>query len=315
MTTSAVRAPASGRPFENLLTGVLMASGFVVDVDVLWNVVGDGDVAQFDGVASALTGKKVHRIIVECKGGDKWGFSDAFQLLGEVRAVGESLGLLLAVERRSLERGSRSATALDRLFSGHGVHVIGIPIDDRVAEQPTVELHKVQRELFDRGLIPVLSTTPETGDIEIYARGIARLRGAFDRVSLALSHPMSAANTAAAALMAVIRSWDAVALEPAERLTILRSAIVPTVGSQKGWADEAKAADEHFGRDVAVVEAYAGAQEVAALTQALRRGWTMPPTANVSRNLRRSLLNLDLHGATHAAYVLALSTTILPLLS
>lgn len=46
-----LRAPGSGGPFENLMAGVFLACGFVVDVDLLWTIPGEGDIAQFDFVA------------------------------------------------------------------------------------------------------------------------------------------------------------------------------------------------------------------------------------------------------------------------
>ena len=76
-----LRAPSSGRPFENLTAGILLVRGFIVDVDLLWSPIGEGNIAQFDLVASAVTGQRALRMIVECKGGDKWAMAMRFNFL------------------------------------------------------------------------------------------------------------------------------------------------------------------------------------------------------------------------------------------
>jgi hypothetical protein len=116
---------------------------------------------------------------------------------------------------------------------------------------------------------------------------------------------MSPPRPPAAGLLKIVRDWDVVTADPKERVMIIHEALSLSSGSQKDWNPEAVGAHQFFGRDVATVELYAAAQEVAALTSAVRLGWRLPTTWNVSRDLRRTVPELDLHGIAHAAYMLA----------
>jgi hypothetical protein len=92
--TANLHAPGSGRPFENFMASVMLAHGFIVDIDLLWKLPAQGDIAQFDFSASAAAGRNTRRTIVECKGGDQWGYADAFQLLGQLRMIDEQNAIL-----------------------------------------------------------------------------------------------------------------------------------------------------------------------------------------------------------------------------
>ena len=189
--TLGLRAPSSGGPFENLMAGVFLACGFVVDVDLLWTIPGEGDIAQFDFVASARAGTSVRRIIAECKGGDRWGYSDAFQLLGQTVLTGQEQAVLLVAQRRSAEREARSARTISRQFAGTGLHVIAVPVDDRLPGAPVADIGAVEHALFTQGLVPIPAIRLEAADIEACTRGIARLRGAIERIGRTLANPMS----------------------------------------------------------------------------------------------------------------------------
>jgi hypothetical protein len=157
------------------MAGVFLAYGFVVDIDLLWSVAGEGegegDIAQFDFVASAVTGQRVLRVIVECKGGDRWGYGDAFQLLGQLRMIGEDHAILLAAQRRSLDRQSRTASSMNRWFAPFGLHVLTVPIDDHPHAAPVIDIDAVGQALFAQGLVPLpnpkLRMSPFTGVPEI----------------------------------------------------------------------------------------------------------------------------------------------------
>ena len=140
------RAPRAEqrRPTREPHGGVFLACGFVVDVDLLWTNPGEGDIAPFDFVASARAGTSVRRIIAECKGGDRWGYSDAFQLLGQTVLTGQEQAVLLVAQRHSAEREARSARTISRQFAGTGLHAIAVPVDDRLPGAPVADIGAVE---------------------------------------------------------------------------------------------------------------------------------------------------------------------------
>jgi hypothetical protein len=271
----------------------------------LWTVPGEGDIAQFDFIASAGTGRNIRHVLVECKGGDRWGYSDAFQLLGQLRMTGEQHGILLVAERHSSQRWTRSAATLDQQFSPFGLHVLAVPIDDRLPNSPLTDIGVIEDALFTRGLVPVPNLDLQAGSIESCAWGIARLRGAMDRIANKLANPMSPPWPPAAELLRVVRSWPVAADNPEERLAALRNCIMTANSSQTGWYSEAVVGRRQFVDDIAIVELYAAAQGVAALADSIRRGSVQPEMRAMSAELRRSLPTLDLHSISHSAYILA----------
>jgi hypothetical protein len=289
------------------MAGAFLAYGFIVDVDLLWTVPREGDIAQFDFVASAGIRRYVQHVIVECKGGDKWGYGDAFQLLGQLRMTGEQHGILLVAERRSSQRGGRTAATMDRQFASSGVHVLAVPVDDRLPNSPLTDIGTIEDALFARGLVPVPNLDLRAVNIESCVWGIARLRGAMDRIAATLANPMSPPWPPAAELLRVVRSWPVVAGDPEERLAALRNCMMTSNSSQAGWYPEPVAGHPHFAQDVAIVELYAAAQGVAALADSIRQGSIQPEMRAMSAELRRSLPTLDLHSISHSAYLLALA--------
>ena len=278
------------------MAGVFLAYGFVVDVDLLWSVAGEGDIAQFDFVASAVTGQRVLRVIVECKGGDRWGYGDAFHLLGQLRMIGEEHAILLAAQRRSLDRQSRTASSMDRWFAPFGLHVLTVPIDDHLPAAPVIDIDMVGQALFAQGLVPLPNPKLRIDDVEACTRGIARLRGAMDRVAEALADPMGPPRPPAADLLHVVRDWSATSNDPSHRLALLRRSLFKP-GSQVGWNLEALAAHPHFTRDVGIVALYAAAQEIAALVDVIRRDGAV---SGIRRELQQKVSTLDLHALVHA---------------
>lgn len=304
-----LRAPSSGGPFENLMAGVFLACGFVVDVDLLWTIPGQGDIAQFDFVASARAGTSIRRIIVECKGGDRWGYSDAFQLLGQTVLTGQDQAVLLVAQRHSAEREARSASAISRQFAGTGLHVIAVPVDDSVPGAPVADIGAVEHALFTQGLVAIPGTRLEAADVEACTRGIARLRGAIERIGRTLVNPMSPPAPSAADLLDTVRDWPLIAGDTTQRLALLRACLAAPNGSQAGWNPEAAAAHPHFARDVASIEAYAAAQEVAAAIDVVYGDRTRVPFDGSwsSTSDLDVLRNVDLHAVSWAACVIAVT--------
>ena len=307
--TLGLRAPSSGGPFENLMAGVFLACGFVVDVDLLWTIPGEGDIAQFDFVASASAGTSVRRIIVECKGGDRWGYSDAFQLLGQTVLTGQEQAVLLVAQRRSAEREARSARTISRQFAGTGLHVIAVPVDDRLPGAPVADIGAVEHALFTQGLVPIPAIRLEAADIEACTRGIARLRGAIERIGRTLANPMSPPAPSAAGLLDTVRDWPLVAGDAAQRLALLRACLAAPNGSQAEWNPEAAAAHRHFARDVSIVETYAAAQEVAAAVDAVQGDRTRVPSdgSPASTSKLSALRTVDSHAVSQAARMIAVT--------
>ena len=291
------------------MAGVFLACGFVVDVDLLWTIPGEGDIAQFDFVASATAGTRVRRIIAECKGGDRWGYSDAFQLLGQTALTGQEQAVLLVAQRHSAEREARSARAISRQFAGTGLHVIAVPVDDRLPGASVADIEAVEYALFTQGLVPVPGTRLEAADVEACTRGIARLRGAIERISRTLANPMSPPTPSAAVLLDAIRDWPLIAGDAARRLALLRACLAAPNGSQAGWNPEAVAAHQNFARDVSIVETYAAAQEVAAAVDAVQGDRTRVPSDGfpASTSGLSALRNVDLHVVSRAARMIAVA--------
>jgi len=306
MPGSALRAPSSGRPFENFTAAVLLVHGFIVDIDLMWAAAGQGDIAQFDCIASAAAGQRIQRVIVECKGGNTWGYSDAFQLLGQMCITGGQNAILFVAHRLSAERTNRSPVVIDRRFAPLGLRVLAIQIDDRVPTEPVIDIDKVGGALFAYGFMPMPNSDLRAEAVEVCARSIARLRGAVDRVMVTLAEPMSPLQPPAASLLQAIRDWTVVSGSPADRFEILQGRLTASNTSQAGWNPETVAAHPHFSRDVAIVELYAAAQAVAAVGDAIRSGWVLPRDFGISNQLRQRVSTLDLHAIAHAAYILAL---------
>jgi hypothetical protein len=307
MTGSTLSAPGSGRPFENFLSGALLAHGFIVDMDLLWAASGQGDIAQFDFVASAGSGQLIQRVIVECKGGDRWGYADAFQLLGQLRMIGAAHAILFVAHRWSIDRVNRTPAFMDRQFAPFGLYVIPIRVDDRMPATPVIDIDELGRTLFARGFMPMANSDMRIDAVEACARGIARLRGAMDRVADTLKEPMSPVWSPASNLLRVVRDWTILSGDPVGRFLELKASLAASNTSQVGWNPEAGAAHRHFSRDVALVELYAAAQAVAALTDAIRSGWSLPKDLSISRQLRQLIPTLDLHAIARAAYILCLA--------
>jgi hypothetical protein len=291
------------------MAGVFLACGFVVDVDLLWTIPGEGDIAQFDFAASARAGTSVRRIIAECKGGDRWGYSDAFQLLGQAVLTGQEQAVLLVAERHSAEREARSARAISRQFAGTGLHVIAVPVDDRLPGAPVADIGAVEHALFTQGLVPAPSTRLEAADVEACTRGIARLRGAVERIGRTLANPMSPPAPSAAGLLDAIRDWPLITGGAAQRLALLRTCLAAPNGSQAGWNPEAVAAHRYFARDVSIVETYAAAQEVAAAVDAVHGDRSRVPSdgSPASTGELSALGNVDLHAISRAARTIAIT--------
>ncbi len=88
-------------------------------MDLLWAASGQGDIAQFDFVASAGSGQLIQRVIAECKGGDRWGYADAFQLLGQLRMIGAAHAILFVAHRWSIDRVNRTPAFMERYSKPH----------------------------------------------------------------------------------------------------------------------------------------------------------------------------------------------------
>lgn len=307
MALSTLRAPGSGRPFENFLAGAVLAHGFIVDIDLLWSTAEQGDVAQFDFVASAATGKQIQRIIVECKGGDSWGYTSAFQLLGQLRMTGGRDAILFVADRLSAEHASRAPMLMDRQFAPFGVHVLPVHIDDRAPDTPVLDVEAIGRALFDQGFMPMPESGLHAGTVETCARAIARLRGAIDRITTTLNDPMSPPRPPAVALLRACREWTLLAGDPVTRFTTLREVLSAANTSQQGWHPDAAAASPRFGRDAAIIECYLAAQAVVALGESIQSGWVLPRDLHISHEFREQAAGPRLHAIAHAAYLLSLT--------
>ena len=275
--TLGLRAPSSGGPFENLMAGLFLACGFVVDVDLLWTIPGEGDIAQFELRRFGQGRYKRPTYHRGVQGGDRWGYSDAFQLLGQTVLTGQEQAVLLVAQRHSAEREARSARTISRQFADTGLHIIAVPVDDRLPGAPVADIGAVEHTLFTQGLVPVPDTRLEAADVEACTRGIARLRGAIERIGRTLANPMSPSAPSADGLLYAVRDWPLIAGDAAQRLALLRACLAAPNGSQAGWNPEATAAHRHFARDVSIVETYAAAQEVAAAVHAVQGDRTRVP--------------------------------------
>ncbi len=93
----------------------------------------------------------IRRLIAGCKGGDRRGYSDAFQSLGHTAMTGQRQAVLLVAQRPSAEREAHTARTINRQFARCGVQVIAVPIDDRSPESPVAGISAVEDTMFARG--------------------------------------------------------------------------------------------------------------------------------------------------------------------
>jgi hypothetical protein len=195
---------------------------------------------------------------------------------------------------------------MSRQFSPLGVHVLPVRIDDRVRGAAYLDVESIGKALFEHGFMPMPTSGIAANAVETCTRGIARLRGAMDRVAKALAGQMSPFSAPATSLLHTVRDWSTLSGDPVSRFSSLREILGAANTSQRGWHPEAIEASPRFGRDAAIVELYAAAQAVAAFTDAIRIGWLPTSDLHISRELRGRLLNLDLHAIARSAYLLSL---------